>query len=128
MPPLSHAVNVDFIGPARISDPTVQLPYPPPPFYAPAEYNTHTHIDKPSRHGERQVEVPLFGGETTTMSLGQGLMPIDTREVLSNVSIFTLILSRVITLPLDMNLVFCLNLDRLSGSDVTRSQLAVKLY
>ena len=62
IPPLSHAANADFVGPARISDPTVQLPYPPPPFYAPAEYITHAHIDKPSRHGERQVEVAIIWG------------------------------------------------------------------
>jgi hypothetical protein len=87
MPTLSHAGNVDFIGPARLSDPTVKLPHPPPPFYAPGQYTTEPHLDIPSKHGERTVEVPLSGGEIVAMPLGEGLIPVDTRDDLSIVSI-----------------------------------------
>lgn len=93
MPTLSHAGNVDIIGAARLSDPAVRLPYPPPPFYAPSGYITQPDIDIPSRHGERIVEVPLSGGETVTMPLGEGLIPVVTRDELSIVSIIEVLLN-----------------------------------
>lgn len=88
MPSLSHAGNVDFIGAANLNDPAFKLPYAPPPFYAPGEYIAQSDFIIPPRHGERVVEVPLSGGDTITMPLGDELISIDTREVLSNVSIF----------------------------------------
>jgi hypothetical protein len=86
-PTLLHATNVDFIGPASISDPTVRFPHQPPPFWCPGGYNTQPRPIVPSRHGEFFVEVPVSGGGRVTKALEQELIQIESRDQLSYVSL-----------------------------------------
>jgi hypothetical protein len=89
-PTLVHATNVDYIGPASITDPSVRLPHQPPPFWNPGGYRTQPPSITPSRHGEFFVEVPVSGGGTVTKALEQELIQIESRDELSYVSlIFT---------------------------------------